>query len=167
MAENKTEIKNQNTERIVRILSRDIEGGMTVYAGLSTIKGISWAFSNAVCRKLGIEKSKKVGELSEEEIKKISEFAKKPSLPSYFMNRQKDRETGENRHLTGTELDLAKEFDIKRLKQIKNYRGIRHTLGLPVRGQRTKANFRKNRNRGVGIKKKVKPSEFKKQEYVK
>jgi small subunit ribosomal protein S13 len=148
------EAKTQNTERIVRILSRDIEGGMTVYAGLATIKGISWSFSNAMCLTLGIDKHKKIGALTEEEIKRISEFAKKPSLPAYFMNRRNDRETGVNRHLTGTDLDLTKEFDIKRLKQIKNYRGIRHTLGLPLRGQRTKANFRKNRARGVGIKKK-------------
>jgi small subunit ribosomal protein S13 len=149
------EAKIQNTERIVRILSRDIEGGMTVYSGLATIKGISWSFSNAICQTLGIDKYKKIGALTEEEIKRISEFAKKPILPAHFMNRRRDRETGENRHLTGVDLDLAKEFDIKRLKQIKNFRGVRHALGLPLRGQRTKGNFRKNRNRGVGIKKKT------------
>ncbi len=161
------ETKSQNTERIVRILSKDIEGGMTVYSGLARIKGISWAFSNALCKSLGIDKNKKISSLSEEEIKKISDFAKKPLLPSYFVNRRKDRETGEDRHLIGVDLDLTKEFDIKRLKQIRNYRGIRHSLGLPVRGQRTKGNFRRNRSKGVGIKKKPKPGEFKKQEYVK
>jgi small subunit ribosomal protein S13 len=149
------EAKTQSTERIVRILSKDIEGGMTVFAGLAKIKGISWSFSNAICNSLGIDKYKKIGSLSEEEVKRISDFAKKPILPAHFMNRRKDRETGENRHLTGNDLDLTKEFDIKRLKQIKNYRGIRHTLGLPLRGQRTKGNFRKNRARGVGIKKKT------------
>jgi small subunit ribosomal protein S13 len=150
------ETKSQDTGRIVRILSKDIEGNMAVYAGLSTIKGISWTFSNAICLSLGIDKTKKIGALTEEEIKKISEFAKNPKLPAYFMNRRNDRETGVNRHLTGTDLDLIREFDIKRLKQIRNYRGVRHTLGLPLRGQRTKGNFRKNRNRGVGIKKKPK-----------
>ncbi|MDE1848541.1 MAG: 30S ribosomal protein S13 [Nanoarchaeota archaeon] len=150
------ETKQQSTERIVRILSKDIEGAMTVYAGLATIKGISWNFSNAICHSLNIQRNKKIGELSESEIKKISEFAKKPQLPVYILNRRNDRETGENRHLTGTDLELAKEFDIKRLKQIKNYRGVRHALGLPLRGQRTKANFRRNRSRGVGIKKKGK-----------
>jgi small subunit ribosomal protein S13 len=159
--------KIQSTERIVRILSKDIEGSMTVYSGLSTIKGISWAFSNALCKSLGIDKNRKITSLSEEEIKKISDFARKPKLPAYFVNRRKDRETGEDRHLIGVDLDLIKEFDIKRLKQIKNYRGIRHTAGLPLRGQRTKGNFRKNRSKGVGIKKKPKPGEFKKQEYVK
>lgn len=150
------EQKQQSAERIVRILSRDIEGGMTIYSGLSKIKGISWGFSNAICHALKIDRKRKIGSLSEDEIKKISEFVKKPALPSYVLNRRKDRETGEDRHLTGTDLDLTKEFDIKRLKQIKSYRGIRHTLGLPLRGQRTRANFRKNRSRGVGIKKKNK-----------
>ena len=145
----------QNTERIVRILSKDIEGNMTLYAGLAKIKGISWSFANALCISLGLDKRKKIGALTDEEIKKISDFAKNPKLPSYIVNRRRDRETGEDLHFTGTELELKKEFDIKRLKQIRNYRGSRHALGLPVRGQRTKGNFRKNRNRGVGIKKKV------------
>ena len=146
----------QSTERIVRILSKDLEGGMTVYSGLAKIKGISWSFSNAICKSLGIDKKKKIGSLSEGDIKEISDFAKSPKVPNYILNRRKDHETGENKHLTGTDLELAKEFDIKRLKQIKSYRGLRHSLGLPLRGQRTKGNFRKNRNKGVGIKKKNK-----------
>lgn len=150
------EQKQQNVERIVRILSKDIEGNMTVRSGLAKIKGISWGYANALCNALGIDRKKKIGELSGDEIKKISEFAKNPQLPSYILNRQKDRESGENRHLIGVDLELAKEFDIKRLKQIRSYRGIRHTLGLPMRGQRTKGNFRKHRAKGVGIKKKNK-----------
>jgi small subunit ribosomal protein S13 len=150
MAEQKSE------ERIVRILSKDIEGGMSVYSGLAKIKGISWAFSNAVCHQLNIDKRRKIGSLTEEEIKKIAEFVKNPTAPIYIVNRQRDRETGVNRHVTGTDLELAKEFDIKRLRQIKNLRGLRHALGLPLRGQRTKGNFRRHRAKGVGIKKKNK-----------
>ena len=146
--------QQQNKERIVRILSKDIEGGMTLYSGLAKIKGVSWSFSNAVCHILKIDRNRKIGSLSEEEVKKISDFIKKPTVPNHILNRRKDRETGEDRHITGTDLDLTKEFDIKRLKQIKSYKGLRHTFGLPLRGQRTRANFRKNRNRGVGIKKK-------------
>ena len=56
-------------------------------------------------------------------------------------------------------LELQKEFDIKRLKKIKSYRGIRHTLGLPSRGQRTKGNFRPHKMKGVGIKKKKNKAE--------
>ncbi|MEK6917478.1 MAG: 30S ribosomal protein S13 [Nanoarchaeota archaeon] len=141
--------------RVVRILSKDIEGKMKMYVGLTKIKGISWSLSNAICRKLGIDKNRKIGSLSDEEIKKVSEFVKNPDLPKQMFNRQKDFESGENKHLVGSDFDLRRDFDIKRLKQIKSYRGARHTSKLPVRGQRTKGHFRSNRKKGSGIKKKV------------
>jgi len=148
-------------ERMIRILSEDIEGGMTVYAGLTKIKGISWSLANAVCKVLKIDKNRKAGSLTDVEVKKISDFIKNPRIPSFIFNRRFDFDTGKDRHLTGTDLELQKEFDIKRLKKIKSYRGIRHSAGLPVRGQRTKSNFRKNKAKGAGIKKKVKAVEVK------
>jgi len=152
----------KHEERVVRILSEDIEGGMKIYAGLTKIKGISWSLSNAACRAMGIDKNRKIGSLSQEEIKKISEFLKKPKIPTFLLNRNLDFETGEDMHKVGTDLELQTEFDIKRLKKIKSYRGVRHSAGLPTRGQRTKSNFRKNRRKGAGIKKKGKKKEFKK-----
>ncbi len=148
--------KNEAEDKIVRILSKDIEGKTSIYAGLTKIKGVSWSLSNAVCRKLKIDKSKKIGSLTQEEIKKIEVFLKNPDIPKHLVNRQKDLESGENKHLTGVDLELRKDFDIKKLKQIKSYRGFRHMSGLPMRGQRTKSNFRRNRSKGSGIKKKVK-----------
>ena len=154
--ENKTQVSEQASERMVRILSRDIEGGMKIYPGLTKIKGVSWTLSNAVCKTLNIDKNKKIGSLTDEEIKKISEFIKNPKVPEYILNRRKDFETGENKHLVGSDLELQTEFDVKRLKKIKSYRGFRHMAGLPSRGQRTKSNFRKNKRKGAGIKKKNK-----------
>ncbi len=141
-------------KRIVRVLSKDIEGGMSIYAGLATIKGVSWAMANAICTNLKIDKKRKIGSLTEQEIKKISGFIQSPKIKPFLLNRRRDFETGEDRHLTGSDLELRKEFDIKRLKKIKSYKGIRHSAGLPVRGQRTRGNFRKNRRKGAGIKKK-------------
>lgn len=155
MTETKKKDKG-NKIRVVRILQKDIEGNVTIYSGLTKIKGISWSLSNAVCRKLNIDKKKKVSSFNKEEIKKIEDFIKKLQVPAHLKNRQKDFETGEDRHLTGPDLDLRKEFDIKRLKKIKSYRGFRHVMGLPTRGQRTKSNFRRNRAKGSGIKKKNK-----------
>ena len=143
-------------EKLVRIHSEDIGGGMGVYVGLTKIKGISWGMANAICKALGMDKRRKMGSLSPEEIKKISEFIKNPVVPNYLLNRRKDFETGENKHLSGSNLELQKEFDIKRLKKIKSYRGIRHAAGQPVRGQRTKSHFRTNRPKGAGIKSKGK-----------
>jgi len=146
----------KDEDRMVRIMSEDIEGKMKLYPGLTKIKGISWSFSNALCKKLNMDKTRKIGSLSEEEIKKISEFVKNPNLPKHILNRRKDFDTGQDKHLAGSDLDLRKDFDLKRLKKIKSYRGIRHSAGLPTRGQKTRSNFRKQRRKGAGIKKKGK-----------
>ena len=148
--------KKDYDERIIRLVSEDVRGGMRIYAGLVKIKGISWGVANAICKKLNIDKNKKVAELTEDELKKISEFVKNPILPSFMINRKFDFETGEDKHVTGSNLELKTEFDIKRLKKIRSYRGSRHIAKLPVRGQKTKSNFRKNRSKSVGIKKKGK-----------
>jgi len=155
------ETTKKEDERVVRILSKDIEGKFKVYPGLTKIKGISWGFSNAICKKLKIEKNRKIGSLSEEEVKKITEFTKNMDVPAFIVNRKSDPETGKNNHLIGSDLDLQKEFDIKKLKKIRSYKGIRHGANLPVRGQRTRSHFRKNRGKGVGIKKKAKQNEKK------
>ena len=151
-----TSSPKKDEERIVRILSKDIEGKMSLYSGLTKIKGISWAISNAICRKLGMDKTKKVGALTDKEMQMITDFVKNPDLSLGLLNRRKDFDDGEDKHLLGSDLELKKEFDIKRLKKIKSYRGFRHASGLPSRGQRTKSNFRKNRRKGAGIKKKGK-----------
>ncbi len=146
--------RKKHEDRVVRILSEDVEGKMSLVSGLTKIKGVSWSFSNAVCHALKMDKHRRVGSLNEQEIKKIGEFIKNPEIPSHLLNRRKDFDSGENLHFTGADLDLKKEFDIKRLKKIKSYRGFRHSAGLPTRGQRTKGNFRPNKSKGAGIRKK-------------
>ena len=148
----------KDEERMIRLISRDIEGRVKIYAGLTKIKGVSWALSNAICKILKIDKNRKMGSLNDEELKKITEFVKNPKAPKHLLNRRNDFETGEDKHLVGSDLELRKDFDLKRLKKIKSYRGYRHLLGLPSRGQKTKSNFRKNRKKGTGIKKKAKTS---------
>lgn len=142
--------------KMIRILAKDLRGDKTVYAGLTKVKGISWAFCNAMLIKLNIEKTKFIQDLTPEEIAKITEFVKNPDIPVYMKNRRHDVDSGEDKHLSGVDLDLQKEFDIKKMRKAKSYRGIRHGLGLPVRGQRTKANFRKNRAKSGATAKKKK-----------
>jgi small subunit ribosomal protein S13 len=156
MQEMKIQEKPEKKEsKIVRIMQTDIPGEKYVYIGLTKIKGVSWSFSNALCYKLEIDKTRKVDSLTQEEIKKIESFIKKPELPEFLFNRRKDLETGEDKHLLTTDLELRQEFDIKRLKKIRSYRGLRHALGQPSRGQRTKAHFRqKGKSMGVVKKKK-------------
>ena len=148
----KREEKKESGEKVsslIRIMSTDIPGNKKVIYGLTRIKGVSYSFSNAVCNALKLDPDKIVSELTESEIQKISDFIKNPSLPAFMLNRRWDYETGQNRHLTLTNLELQKEFDIKRLRKIKSYRGWRHAIGLPVRGQRTKSHFRHGKSVGV------------------
>lgn len=140
---------------IIRIMQTDIPGNKNLLTGLTYIKGISWTISNAICKLLNFDPKTKIADLSEEDIKKIIDFLDNPSLPKHLINRRNDFETGEDMHLIGTKLDMKKEFDIRRLKKIRSYRGLRHAFGHPVRGQRTKAHFRaKGKKKAVGVKKK-------------
>jgi small subunit ribosomal protein S13 len=68
-----------------------------------------------------------------------------------MLNRQKDYESGENMHLLGPTIKFVQDNDVRRLKKIKAYKGMRHAAGLPVRGQRTRSNFRKNKGKTVGV----------------
>ena len=139
-------------ESLVRIAGYDIPGSRNVYAGLTRIKGVSWSMSNATCLLLEIPKNKKISELSKEDIKRIEDFIKNPQISDFMKNRRTDFEAGETKHYTGTDLDMRRDFDIRRLKKIRSYKGVRHTAGLPVRGQRTRSHFRK-KGQAVRVKK--------------
>ena len=72
-----------------------------------------------------------------------------------MLNRRKNYEDRKNIHVITGDLIFSNENDIKRLKKIRSYRGVRHGMGLPLRGQRTKSNFRKNKGKSsLGVKKK-------------
>ena len=127
---------------IVRIVQTDIPGNKRILTGLTYIKGVSWSISNAICKILELDPNKKISELNEGEIMKIADFLKNPKLPEFLVNRRNDLDSGEDVHLITNDLDMKKEFDIRRLKKIRSYRGLRHAFGHPSRGQRTRGNFR-------------------------
>jgi len=147
--------KEENNEVLVRILGYDIPGSRNLYSGLTRIKGVSWSISNAITLKLALPKSKKISELSKDEIAKIEHFLRNITVPDYMKNRRNDILTGESKHYLSSDLDVKREFDIKRLKEIKSYKGLRHALKLPVRGQRTRSHFR-SKGIAMGVKKKAK-----------
>jgi len=98
--------------------------------------------------------STKTNEISQDQIKQIESLIKEPKgIESYLLNRRNDYDTGADKHLSTTDIKFRKDFDIKRLQKIKSYRGLRHAVGLPVRGQRTKGHFRKGKAVGVSKKK--------------
>ncbi len=145
--EKKHQAKEHDDVTLVRVLGKDIRGDKKLFAALTNIKGISWSFSNAICKILDLDKRQRLQDVSKEDMAKIEEFIKDPQIPGFLKNRQKDFEEGDDKHVSGADLRLRTEFDVKRLRKIKSYRGARHAAGLPTRGQRTKANFRKNRKK--------------------
>src|SRR3989344_7038716 len=142
----------EREETLIRILGQDIPSSKNIYTGLTKLKGISWGISNLICTKLRLKKSAKIAELSKEQIREIEDMLKKMNCSDYLTNRRKDFDTGETKHLLGADLDMRRDFDIKRLKQIKSFKGIRHAFKLPVRGQSTRSHFRKS-GIVVGVKK--------------
>ncbi len=143
---------------IVRIAATDLDGDKPIVQTLTKIKGVSFSMANAICAVNKLEKNKKTGSLKDPEVKKIEETIKEPKkydIPSWMLNRQKDYDTGEDKHLIVSDLKLRKEFDIKRLRKIKSYKGFRHGANLPVRGQRTKGHFRA-KGKSLGVKRKKK-----------
>ena len=149
--------QNQELKYFVRIANTDLDGNKPIQNSLTKIKGISFMFSNAILNVAGIMKNKKTGYLTNDEAGKLDEIIKNPSgfkIPSWLFNRKKDPEDRSDKHLTGSNLSFMQDNDIKMMKKIKSYKGIRHSLGLPVRGQRTRSNFRKNKGKVMGVKRK-------------
>ena len=145
-----------NFNELVRIAQVDLAGNKPIYFAMKKIKGVSFSFSSAVCYVSGVDKNKKTGHLSPSEISKIENIIQNPqkhNIPEWLYNRRRDYETGENRHLNGGDIKFNVQNDIRRLSKIKSYKGYRHQLGLPVRGQRTRGNFRTGTSIGVSRKK--------------
>lgn len=159
MAE-KEQKENQKSsiKHIVRVKNTDLKGDKKINIALQSIKGISFMMANAICQAANIDQTKKAGELSDDEIKNIEAVIENPvkyNIPKFLFNRKIDPETGESKHLFGTDVKYVMEQDIRLMKKIKSYKGVRHTLGLPVRGQRTKSNFRKNKGKPIAMKKRI------------
>ncbi|MDP7610202.1 MAG: 30S ribosomal protein S13 [Candidatus Woesearchaeota archaeon] len=152
----KTEGKEeQEFKHIVRIGSADLDGNKPMHLALTKLKGVGFIFANAVLDSAEIDRNKKAGYLSKEETEKINKVIENPleaNIPVWMLNRRNDVETGKDMHLTGGDLDFAKENDVKRMKTIRCYKGVRHAFNLPVRGQRTKSNFRRNKGKVMGVK---------------
>ena len=139
-----------NFRYIVRIANTDLKGEKKILMALQKIKGVGFMFSNFVCYSAQVDPAKIAGVITEEEARKMEDVIRNPAkykCPAWLMNRRKDFETGQDMHLITTDLDLSIDGDTKRMKKVKSYKGVRHMLGQPVRGQRTKSNFRKNKGK--------------------
>ena len=110
---------------MARISGVDLPRDKRVEIGLTYIYGIGRARATKILAETGVDPSTRVKDLTDEEVNRIRDYVESDS---------------ENL----IEGDLRREIamNIKRLREIGCYRGIRHRKGLPVRGQKTKTNAR-------------------------
>lgn len=140
---------------IVRISNTDVNGEKNIVYGLTSIKGIGIHMATIVADQAGVDKKVLIGNLNDSQIQKIQEIINNvtKTAPSWMLNHRKDYETGQNLHFVSSDIDIRLRDEINIMKKIRSYRGIRHELGLSVRGQRTGSNGRKGLALGVSKKK--------------
>ncbi|MBS7640565.1 MAG: 30S ribosomal protein S13 [Candidatus Bathyarchaeia archaeon] len=142
-------------KHIVRLIDRDVDGSKTIVDAISDVKGIGLRLAEIIARKLGIPYTMRVGFLPSEKIAEIEKTIKSLSngdMPDWLLNRRKDLETGEDKHLISSDIDLAVKADIEREKMLWSWRGYRHAYGLKVRGQKTRTTGRTGKTIGVSKK---------------
>lgn len=148
-------MSSKGYRHIVRFLGTDLDGSLKVPYALARVKGIGIMLGYAIARAAGVDTEKRLSLLSEHELQKLEEVAKNPAkygIPSWMLNRRRDPATGEDLHLYGSDLVFAIREDIRREMMIKSWRGVRHSLGLKVRGQRTRTTGRFGTTVGVSRK---------------
>jgi len=122
---------------MARIAGVDLPRDKRVIIGLTYIFGIGKQTSAKILANTGIDESIRIKDLSEEQVNLL-------------------RKEIDNNYIVEGDLKREISLNIKRLRDIRCYRGLRHMKGLPVRGQKTKTNARtrKGPKRIVGRKKK-------------
>jgi small subunit ribosomal protein S13 len=111
---------------MARIAGINIPNEKRVEASLPYIYGIGAPLAQKILKDTGVDPNKRTKDLTEEDLNKLREYIEK-------------------RFKVEGQLRQQILLNIKRLKEIGSYRGIRHIRGLPVRGQRTKTNSRTRR----------------------
>ncbi len=142
----------EDFKHMIRIARKDINGNKTIENALADVKGVGKALSRAIGIVMDLDLSKKIGYLSDDEIATIEENIRDPkslNIPDWMLNRRNDYNTGKTGHLIESDLMMTLRDDLNRMKKTRSYKGRRHEVGLPVRGQRTKSTFRKGSSVGV------------------
>ena len=117
---------------MARIAGVNIPQNKLVHIGLTYIYGIGNKFSQQICTELEIPKSKRVNELTDDQILKIREYI-------------------DQKFIVEGDLRRDTSLSIKRLIDLATYRGSRHRKKLPVRGQRTRCNSRTRKGKAIAI----------------
>jgi small subunit ribosomal protein S13 len=117
---------------MARISGVTIPNEKQIWVALTYIYGIGPKISHDILQKAGIDPTIRTKNLTENEITKIQDIINQ-------------------NYVVEGELQRIVSSNIKRLKDIKSYRGLRHSLNLPTRGQRTRTNARTRRGKRVTV----------------
>jgi len=131
---------------LVRIRGKDLDGRKKVIAAISDLRGVGFNFAQMIVSTLNLDPRARLGTLSDAQMRDLEKMITDPTglkIPQWALNRRRDPETGETKQLVGTDLDIATKSDVDRERNIQSWRGVRHGLGLKVRGQRTRTTGRK------------------------
>ncbi len=120
---------------MARIFGTEIPNEKRIEASLPYIYGIGQTTSKRILEQAGVDPNIRTGELKEEQLVKIAQVITSEAI------------------LIEGDLRREQQAAMKRLSAINCYRGIRHKVGLPVRGQRTSTNARtrKGKKRTIGV----------------
>ena len=135
---------------MVRILSTNVDGRKPLYLALTSIAGLGRRFAHAVARRAGLDPLMRAGTITTQDEQRIISIIQNPvenGIPIWMLNRRFDRATGKNMQWAAGDLSSNHRNEIERMKKMRMKRGIRHGLGLKVRGQCTKSTGR----RGVAV----------------
>jgi small subunit ribosomal protein S13 len=141
-------------KHILRIAGKDIDGSRKSVVALSQVKGVGYNLSQVILQSLNINPYLRIGFLTDKELSDIENALKNIStvgVPKWYLNRQKDMDSGTDMHLITSDLDFTQSNDVEREKSVMSWRGYRHMFGLRVRGQCTRTTGRKAT--AVGVKK--------------
>lgn len=124
---------------MARVAGVEIPNDKRLWVSLMEIYGIGESNAKQLCEDTKLDKDKLVGDMTEAELDVVRKYVE------------------ENYKVEG-ELRQGIFRNVKRLKDTRSYRGIRHKLGLPVRGQRTRHNARTRKGKSMpvgGLKRKI------------
>ncbi len=134
---------------IVRIAAKDLDGSLPVERALNGIKGVGIRMAKIMATRFsevsGVSPTTPLGMMPEDKDKVLEDIVMHPEshqVPQWVFNRRKDLFTGKTSHSVMSDLDFTLRKDLQLMMETKSYKGLRHTWGLPVRGQRTKSTHR-------------------------